>query len=215
MGLVFASIALALVAGAARAEVSNEFWPELDTWIGLNNATRFLLMTGRTRDRDTGDRINSEAAAYLDYRYSDRISYRAGYAYSDTPPANAGESHSLERRWMVDFSYNWQFGDVTKLTDRVRVDLRNIDGASSTRIRDRLKMEFATHLGHQAVTPYGNLEVFYDTRYDAVSRYRLELGASTPLSKGIAIDLYVGRQRDTRPSNKYTNGIGLTLNLYL
>ena len=65
------------------------------------------------------------------------------------------------------------------------------------------------------MTPYGNLEAFYDSRYDTVSRYRLEIGATTPLSKDIEIDLYLGRQRDTQPSDKYTNGIGITLTLYL
>jgi hypothetical protein len=210
-----AGIALALAGGGARAEVSNEFWPELDTWIKLNDTTRILLTTDGTRDRDSGDRINSEAASYLEYRYNDSVAFRAGYAYSDTPPANPGESHSVERRWILDFSYGWRLGDATKLTDRVRADLRDIDGSSSTRLRDRLKVEYDTHVGHQAVNPYANLEVYYDSRYDAVGRYRLEVGAATPLSKDIELDLYFGRQRDIRPGNKYTDGIGLTLNLYL
>jgi hypothetical protein len=70
-------------------------------------------------------------------------------------------------------------------------------------------------LGRQAVNPYGNLEAYYDSRYDTISRYRLEIGATTLLSKDIEVDLYAGRQRDTRPSDKYTNGIGVTVSLYL
>jgi len=211
----FTALALALLAGTAHAQTSDEFWPELDTWIKLDDATRILLTTAGTRDRDTGDRVNSDVAAYVDYRFSDRISFRAGYDYSDTPPTEPGEGHSVERRWVLDTSYNWKLDEATKLTNRVRTDLRDVAGSYSYRIRDRLKLEHETHVGRQPVAPYADFEAYYDSRYDTVSRYRLEIGATTPLSKDIEIDLYLGRQRDTQPSDKYANGIGVTLNLYL
>src|SRR5882672_11564574 len=213
--LAGAGIVLALFAGAVQAETNSEFWPELDTWIRLNDATRLLLITDGTRDRDGGDRTNGEAQVFVDYRYSGRISYRAGYVYSNTPPATPDKGNSVERRWVADFGYNWKLNEATKLTNRVRTELRDIAGDSSYRIRDRLKLEHETRLGRQAVAPYGQLEAYYDSRYDTVSRYRLEIGATTPLSKDIEVDLYVGRQRDTQPSDKYTNGIGITVNLYL
>jgi hypothetical protein len=213
--LAGAGLVLALSAGAVQADTTSEFWPELDTWIRLNDATRLLLITDGTRSRDSGDRTNGEAQGFVDYRYSDRISYRAGFVYSDTPPKEPGEGHSIERRWVVDFSYNWKLDESTKLTNRIRTDLRDIAGNSSYRVRDRLKLEHETLIGRQAVTPYGNLEAYYDSRYDSVSRYRLEIGATTLLSKDIEVDLYLGRQRDTQPSDKYTNGIGITLSLYL
>jgi Protein of unknown function (DUF2490) len=215
LGLVAGAAMLTLWAGDACADASREFWPELDTWIKLDPATRLLFTTAGKRDRDSGDSVNSTAAGYVDYRYSDRISFRAGYAYSNTPPVTPGDSHSIEHRWVLDFNYNWKLDEVTKLTNRLRTDLRDIAGDSSYRIRDRLKLEHETHLGRQAVKPYGNLEAYYDSRYGTVSRYRLEIGATTPLSKDIEIDLYAGRQRDTQPHDKYTNGIGVTLNLYL
>jgi hypothetical protein len=199
----------------AYGETNTEFWPELDTWIKLNDALRFLGQVETTRDRDSGDRTNGEGKVYLDYRYSDRISYRVGYVYSNTPPAVAGESRGIEHRWVMDFSYNWKLDEATKLTNRVRLDLRDVNGGTSQRIRDRLKLEHETQVWNHAVKPYGNLEAYYDTRYDTVSRYRLEVGATTPLSNDIELDLYVGRQRDTQPNDKYINGIGITLVLYL
>jgi hypothetical protein len=213
-GLGCGAAIMVLWAGGACADTSHEFWPELDSWIRLNPSTRLLLTTEGTRDRD-GDRTNSAVEGYVDYRYSDRISYRAGYYYSNTPPAEPGDAHSIERRWVLDFNYHWKLDEATTLTNRVRTDLRDIAGDSSYRFRDRLKLEHETHLGRQAVNPYGNLEAYYDTRYDTVSRYRLEFGATTPLSKDIEVDLYVGRQRDTQPIDKYSNGIGVTLSLYL
>jgi hypothetical protein len=197
--LASAGLVLAFLATTVRAGTNSEFWPELDTWIRLNDATRLLLITNGTRDRDSGDRVNAEGQAYVDYRYSDRISYRAGYVYSDTPPTTPGQGHSVERRWVLDFSYNWKLGESSKLTNRVRTDLRDIEGDSSYRIRDRLKLEHDMKLGRQTVTPYGNLEAFYDSRYDTVSRYRLEIGATTPLSKDIEIDLYVAGSATPNP----------------
>ena len=76
----FAALALALIAADVRAQTttSNEFWPELDTWIKLDDATRLLLTTDAKRDRDSGDRVDSDIAAYVDYRFSgtDRVPSR-------------------------------------------------------------------------------------------------------------------------------------------
>jgi hypothetical protein len=211
---VCASATLALAAGGACAQTSNEFWPELDSWLKLNDTTRLMLRLDSTRDSDSGDRTNGEGGLYVDYRFSDRIAFRAGYLYSDTPPTTPGAGHSVEHRWNLDFSYNWMLNDTTKLTNRLRTDLRDIAGVSSYRIRDRVKVEHEAHWGRQAVTPYAHIEAFYDSRFDTVSRYRLQAGATTRLSNDIEIDLYAGRQRDTAPADKYVNGIGLTLNLY-
>jgi hypothetical protein len=128
-----AGLALALSAGVVQADTQSEFWPELDTWIRLNDAARLLFITDGTRSRDSGDRTNGEAQGFVDYRYSDRISFRAGFVYSDTPPSTPGGSHRVERRWVVDFSYNWQLGESTQLSNRVRTDLRDIAGDSSYR----------------------------------------------------------------------------------
>jgi hypothetical protein len=76
-------------------------------------------------------------------------------------------------------------------------------------------LEHETRIGQQPVTPYGDVEAFYDSRHDSVSRYKFDIGVTTPLSKDIVIDLYFGRQRDTQPSTSYVNGIGITLSLYL
>jgi hypothetical protein len=206
---------LALLAGAGRAETSSEFWPELDTWVRLNDATRLLFVAESVRDSDSGDRVNADMQGSVDYRYNDRISFRAGYEYANTPPASPDERDSIEHRWVLDFYYKWKLDEATKLTNRFRTDIRDVDGTSSYRLRDRLKLEHETRIGQQPVTPYGDVEAFYDSRHDSVSRYKFDIGVTTPLSKDIVIDLYFGRQRDTQPSASYVNGIGITLSLYL
>jgi hypothetical protein len=197
----------------AGAEDHVEFWPELDAWLPLTQPTRLLFTVSGTRDRETGDRTDADLALYIDYRASDRISWRAGYVYSSGKPASAEEEGSVENRLVGDFNYRWAFGNATRLTDRTRLDLRDVDGDFSYRLRNRLRLEYETHVRSWTVTPYVNVEAFYDDRFHAVSRYRLELGGTASITRAVEVEVYVGRQRDSHPSTKCTNGIGLTLTL--
>jgi hypothetical protein len=81
--------------------------------------------------------------------------------------------------------------------------------------RPRVRLEHETHVWKHRVTPYADIEPYYDSRYDAVNRWRFELGVTTPINKCVEIDTYIARQRDSDPSLKYTNAIGLTLSVFM
>jgi hypothetical protein len=202
------------MAGTAGADTRDEFWPELDLWFKLNDSFRLLLIASGTRDRDTGDRTNGEGEIFLDYKIDPHVSLRAGFDYARTIAQSPGESDSVEHRYIFDFNYSWYFGEATQLTDRTRTDLRNSEGSSSYRIRNRLKLEHEVKFSRGGTTPYVNVEAYYDSRYDTVSRIRWEAGTTTPLGKRMVIDLYLGRQHDPHPSIQDVNGLGLTLNGY-
>jgi hypothetical protein len=212
--LLIVALACLGLGGRAGADTRDEFWPELDLWFKLNDSFRLLLVTSGARDRDTGDRTNGEGAVYLDYRMNQHISLRGGFDYALTIAQSPGEQNSVEHRYILDFNYRWHFGDATQLTDRTRTDLRNSDGASSYRIRNRLQLEHEIKFTHGGTTPYANVEAYYDSRYDTVSRLRWEAGASTAIGKRMALDLYVGRQHDSHPQIQEVNGLGVTLNAY-
>jgi Protein of unknown function (DUF2490) len=211
----FVAVVLSLaIGGRAGADTRNEFWPELDLWFKLNDSFRLLLVTSGTRDRDTGDRTNGEEAVYLDYRMNEHISLRGGFDYALTIAQSPGEQNSVEHRYIFDFNYRWHFGMATQLTDRTRTDLRDSDGTSSYRIRNRLQLEHEVEFTRGSTTPYANVEAYYDSRYDTVSRVRWEAGTTTPIGKRVVIDLYVGRQHDSHPQIQDVNGLGITLNGY-
>jgi hypothetical protein len=71
-----------------------------------------------------------------------------------------------------------------------------------------------TQLGELPFVPYANLELYYDTRYDAISRYKTELGATFVFSPQADVGLYFGRQTDTKPARTNINALGLVLALH-
>jgi len=214
----YARIVIALVClvlgGEAGADTHDEIWPEFDLWFKLGGPFRLLVTGSTTRDRDTGDRTNGDGAIYLDYRLSEQISLRGGFDYARTLAQSPGQQDSVEHRYVLDFNYRWHFGEATRLTDRTRTDLRDSDGSSSYRIRNRLQLEHEMKFTEHTVVPYVNVEAYYDSRYDTVSRIRTEAGATTSIGKRVVLDLYLGRQHDSHPQVQDTNGFGITVNAY-
>jgi Protein of unknown function (DUF2490) len=213
-----ALLAASLVACGGRvcADTTTEFWPELRLWIPLDEdaAWRALLTTSGIRDRDTGQRIEAQGAGYIDYRLDKNISFRTGYSYADDKSASTGKT-TVDRIFNFAFTYTWHPGDHTIIANRARIDAGNDGGTSYQRYRDRLRIEHQLPVFGHEFSPYGQLEAYYDSRYDTVNRYRLEVGSLTHIGRHVELDTYFGRQRDTAPSLKYTNGIGLTINVYL
>jgi hypothetical protein len=111
----------------------------------------------------------------------------------------------------MDFSYRWKIGDAGLLTDRTRLDLRDKEGHSSQRLRNRVQYEYESKLGGLGFVPYGNVELYYDTRYDAIARYKFELGATVIFSPEVELTPYYGRQTDTEPQRHHINAFGLML----
>ena len=212
--LLVPTACLLAYSGPAGADTTTEFWPELRVWIPVDDSWRVLLTTSGTRDRETGERVESQGSAYADYRLSRSISFRTGYSYADDMPASTHKI-TVDRFFNFAFTYTWHLGDHTDIANRMRIDAGDDGGTSYQRYRDRIRFqhEFPV-LGHE-FSPYGQLEAYYDTRYDTVNRYRLEVGTLTYIGRCVELDTYFGRQRDTAPSLKYTNGFGITLNVYL
>jgi hypothetical protein len=199
--------------GTAAADTRYEFWPELDVWFKLTDTLRLLAVGAGTRDRDSGERTNGETAAYLDYRMNDRISWRAGFSYQRDLADGPDQKDSIERRYVLDFNYRWRFGEAIQLTDRSRLDIRDLDDGTSYRVRNRLRIEREFKFSHTFV-PYANVEAYYDSRYDTVSRVRIEAGSTIAFGKRYELDTYLGWQRDSQPKIQDVSGIGVTFNAH-
>ena len=211
--LVTGGVACALAGVAAAAETTKEFWPELQAWWRLNPRTQLLFNPAPTRSKDSDERSAVDWGLYLDYRVPhDPASYRIGYVYSINDP-DAPQSRTTEHRIVMDFNYRWKLGEAGLLTDRTRLDLRDKEGSTSQRLRNRVQYEYESKLGELGFVPYTNFEIYYDTRYDAISRYKFELGASVIFSAQVELTPYYGRQTDTKPRRQNINALGLMLAL--
>ncbi len=206
--LVLGCIALART---VRAEATEEFWPELDLWYRFTDAWRLEYVATGTRD-DSGDRTSGTSALYVDYRMNDPISWRVGFEYINTLPDSPGQNNTVEHRVSLDFNYRWHLGDEVLMTDRTRLDHRDIESVDSYRVRNRLRFERPFTLTRTTLTPYLNTELYYDSRYDAaVTRLRMEAGSVVSLGKIWEADFYLGWQRNYQPSDKNTLAFGLTI----
>jgi hypothetical protein len=210
-GAVSAAMACLALAIPVRGGETIEFWPELDLWVTLSKPARLLFTAAGTRNRDDGDRTDGTFGAYFDYRAGPRTSWRAGYVYVRGLATEPGEFDNLEQRLVLDFNYRWRFGEQWLLVDRTRLDLRDREGEDSWRVRNRLRLEYETKWRDITINPYASLEAYYDNRFDSVSRYRFEGGVFFLAGKHLEWDVYVGRQRDSQSSTRYTNGVGVTL----
>ena len=217
LGAEYVALALACVLLCQPARADQEFWPELDVYSPTFGPWQFLLKTAGTRDRDTGDAVDSQVTGYAIYKLNDNIVFRAGVNYSDKPPASAGEGHSVDRLFLFEFRYIWHPNELTRIENRARIDLGNDNGKDYQRYRDRVRVKYQTHPWGWEVTPFGNIEGYYDSRYDTINRWRLEVGFTTPIGrcKCAEMELYWGRQHDIVPSAKYADGIGLELDVSL
>jgi len=115
---------------------------------------------------------------------------------------------------VLDCNHRWKIGEPRLLTDRTRVDLRNKEGSTSQRLRNRLQYEYEMQVGGSTFVPYTNFELYYKTRYDTIARDKIELGATFVFSPLADLTPYYARQIDTRPRRTDRNALGLVLALH-
>ena len=94
---------------------------------------------------------------------------------------------------------------------RTREDFRWLDSGFSVRLRERMQVQRDVTIGHYLFTPYASAEVYFDTRYNQVSRYRLQAGVSLPVGEHFQVEPYLARQVDTVGSFTITHALGLVL----
>jgi hypothetical protein len=205
--------AMLVMIPTARAEVTDELWPEFDLWFHVIEPLRFLLTYTGTRDAESGDKSQGTFGASVDYRLNDSISFRAGYEYLENLRLSNGAREDVEHRQTYDFNYNLRLTDSAQLSDRTRVDVRDQEGETTYRYRNRLRFQDATEIRQTRLVPYASAEVFYDTQYDRIDRLQFRLGTSLPTGPNVEWDFYLARQRDTQPTTKFVDAIGITLNI--
>ena len=72
--------------------------------------------------------------------------------------------------------------------------------------------EFAA--GPVSVVPYANVEPYYDSRYDTVTRVRLSPGASVAWSPRYSLEGNMTYQYDSRSSTKSLYALNVILHVY-
>lgn len=206
--LAAAAATLLCCTGAATAESAptrHELWPEVQVQYGLTKNTDVLGLANRTRDHDASVTTEVQVGFLVTHRFDERFSVGVGYRYGFAPGGDPFEEHRLLAEQTIRLALPW---DV-RLSLRTREDLRWLNEGFSVRIRERVKVERDFGLGDYRFTPYASAELYYDTRFDAISRGRFIIGAVFPVTPFLSVDIYGARQSDWRPRTRHVNALGL------
>jgi hypothetical protein len=196
-------------AAAANAQTSQayEFWPEINLIYRFDDRNKVIAMGSTSRDRDSNTAYQGEIGAAFDHRFTDFFSARVGYRH-----ANALDGSSFrEDRLLAEQTFRLHLPAQVTVDFRTREDLRWLDTGYSMRFRERIKIQRDTTIGSYTFTPYVSSEVYFDTRYDQFSRYRLIAGTNFPVYGPLSIEPYLAHQVDSAPSSKIVDAIGLIL----
>ena len=218
-------VLLSALAGQARAQdaTSDEFWPEVDTFVRLNERSRLMFLLSEQPDGDdrqgtVGAHIDAYAKPFArkwleshpDAVKKHYLMFRAGYRYYWD--VGDGSEGSHENRILVEATPRFSMRRFFFL-NRNRVEWRDQDGVDSWRYRNRSRLEGDVSLGSHAATPYAMAEFFYDGKYDDWDEERYYGGVDWPVGSKAIVDTYYCRQNNTH-SHEDVDAFGLTVRVY-
>jgi hypothetical protein len=195
----------------AHAQNSQEFWPELDTYVKLNSFSRLYFIAALGKEDDVPN-LQGDFASNIDFFLKPLLRprlreidpaknklflLRAGYRYLNSL---TGDSPS-EQRVVLQATARVPLPANILASLRGGFDLRWISGSPfSWRYRTRLMFERSFAIRSYGFTPYIRGEFFYDSRYSKISRTALAIGSTFPLTKRIELEPYFEYQHDTSKS---------------
>lgn len=224
---------LALPGRALAGGTTEEFWPEIDVWIQLNDHFRLSPCVSVSKDIETkyregvvllqldyswkrkgaplvSRRLFDEVRAAEMNRFMVRIGSLGGKSLDDD-----GGTYS-ERQAFLEFHLRNPMKGGILISHRYRTDLRFIgdDRDFSWRLRYRLQAEKEYQALGTSVVPYASLEAFYDDRYEAVTRFRAIGGTTVALSRFFVAEANITYQYDPHLQTPNLFALNAILNVY-
>ena len=206
---------LALLAGplgiAAAQTTSSQLWGEIDGyWTPGWPVTRAVLLgtASFTRSEEV-DALELTGGLHVGVA-TDWGSAKLGMTVTRSPsPDDYREERIVaELNTAPRVTAGWRF------STRTRLEQRWIFGAPSQRYRERVRLERKTVLSRRyTILPYGGFEVYYDTRYHALSRTGYRLGVEIPLSSRLRLDPSAVRQDNRFGSPRHVSATAMTVSL--
>jgi len=192
----------------AYGEETHEFWPELQFhyWFDQHRS-RAIFMASHDRDRDSQSVYQAAVGLTFERRFTDVIWGRIGYRHANSTDGGP----FTENRLLTEQTFRVPLPAGVSVDFRTREDFRWLDSGFSVRLRERIQVQRDFTIDGYRFTPYASAEVYFDTRYDQMARYRLTVGVTLPVYEHFSIEPYLARQVDNAGSFMITNAIGLNL----
>ena len=182
-------------------------WNEIDAYFTLPNRDwRIYAFTSMTRAEEANT-LEPSISANLDYLPFSWGFLRTGYRYiwsiTDKPYD--------EKRALLEATIPATTGRV-RFRNRTEVELRWLFGVPSQRYRDRLRVEGDVDVPWlRRLVPYATYEVYYDTRYRALSRTAYRLGTVMTFTPNVGFEITELRQDNRFGSPRHVNAVTNTV----
>lgn len=224
----FSVAGMALISTAFASPLtaqSLQNWPEVDTYLRLSSNVRLSFYAAFTRENAAASsaeigpnidfflkplvKLKRITVFQLDQSKDRPLTLRLGYRYM---PSTDG---TIEHRGLAEATGRFPLVRGVLLSDRNRVDFRDLNGQFVWRYRNRLSAERTVAIRGYHFTPYLRAEAFYDGESTKWSRTALTVGSTFPIGKHIELECYYEHQNDTASSpNRQVDGLGYVLSLY-
>ncbi len=195
---------------AAPQTTSSQLWGELDGyWTPRPSLTRlrFLATAAFTRSEEV-DALEATIglhAGIVEGWGSVRLGMNATQSVSSE---DYREEKIVAELNTPATSGRWRF------RSRTRLEQRWILGAPSQRYRERLRLERQSTLWRRdTILAYATYELYYDTRYRALSRTGYRVGVELPLSSRLRLEPSAVRQDNRFGSPRHVSATAMTISL--
>ena len=217
----------------AQADTSSstagQLWPELDVYYSLSKSARLYGIATYTIPTDNGPGSQQYGLNLDLFTPATRLRIRQVVQGADALAQNRAQPLQLRLgyRYAVDFNTTTPgvedriilelTGRVSKpaftLSERNGVDIRWINGAYSSRYRNRIYLEVPVNLKTYGFTPFADVELFYSLSNGTFSKVRYEAGVQLPVVSHFTTEVYAGYETywNTTPSHVAGAGINLVL----
>jgi len=226
------------------AEEATEVWPELNLFKRTGATTRLYFVGAYAENKDS--KLGTlDVAGYFDltlrpmfrpslrshdWRARRYFWVRVGYDHIFKTEDRNSKETSEHRGIVAVLGRTWLPGRVF-VEGRLRTDLRWIGSEYSTRYRARIEINRDFVVRGRAVTPYLQIEPFYDTRYDDWSRALYQVGVEIETRKFLhrenwdfrverqnrahfRLEPYVALQVDWKPERSVVTAFGIVARWY-
>ena len=215
------------VAALQAGDGLEQFWPEAKIYIKTGEKNRIYLQAARTLDSEDGY-TDGQLGAHMDFYFAPLLKgrqqrnpdasrnkmlmIRTGYYFAGTPPGS--KDPFKEHTALIEATPRFFLPKLILVENRLRVDLRFVDGGFLPRFRYRLRIERTFRVKRIPLTPYGEFETFYDWRYNSFHRQRYSAGGEWVVTRRFVLEGYYLRQQDSMSSVKGMDVAGLVLQFY-
>jgi Protein of unknown function (DUF2490) len=199
-----------------------QFLPEINTYVSIDPGVRFAFQAKQTRENGVPTQAELGPSIEFYWRPLKKLTPNGvdeaktrfillSFGYRYLPSSSAPATNRI----LLIATPRFPLRSKVVISDRNRGELNFSNGDLTWRYRNRLQLEREMTIRSYHPTPYVDVEVYYDSKYQKWSSTVIEAGSQFPIPKHSEIDLYYQHQNNTGTApNRQLNAIGLILNLH-